>query len=44
MDRDFIETVVYLDNDYPSRWIDNRAGYPDKIAQYLHNKGLELKE
>jgi hypothetical protein len=39
-----IETVVYRDDSYPSMWIDDRAGYPDRIAQYLQNKGLGIKK
>jgi hypothetical protein len=39
-----IETVVYRDDEYPSMWIDDNRGYPDKIAQYLQNKGLIIKK
>jgi len=37
-----IEIVVYRDSNYPSMWIDDSAGYPDKIAQHLKDKGLKL--
>lgn len=34
--------IVYRDSNYPSMWIDDSAGYPDKIAQFLKNRGLTL--
>jgi len=37
-----IETIVYRDDRYPSSWISDRDGYPDRIAQYLRSKGLEV--
>ncbi|MEM0328520.1 MAG: hypothetical protein QXN53_08115 [Thermoproteota archaeon] len=42
--KEVIETIVYRDDNYPSMWIDDRAKYPDRIAQYLQNKGLEIKK
>jgi len=37
-----IETIVYHDDRYPSSWISDRDGYPDRITQYLRSKGLEV--
>lgn len=34
------DLAVYRDPDFPSSWIDDKAGYPDKIATFLSGKGL----
>lgn len=36
------DLAVYRDPDYPSCWIDDKAGYPDRIASFLESKGLPL--
>jgi hypothetical protein len=42
MIQDEVEAVIYRDERYPSMWIDDSAGFPDKIAQYLRGKGLKV--
>ena len=37
-----IETSVYFDESYPSSYIDARKGYPSKIANFLHLKGIPI--
>jgi len=34
------DLAVFRDPDYPSCWIDDKAGYPDRIASFLEGKGL----
>jgi hypothetical protein len=36
-----VELVVYRDRKYPSVWIDDKAGYPDKISSFLEKKGFQ---
>jgi hypothetical protein len=33
---------VYRDDRYPSCWIDDKSGYPDRIASFLKSKGLRV--
>ena len=35
-----IELAVYRDANYPSSWIDDSAGYPDKISSFLVSKNF----
>ena len=37
------ELVVYRDESYPSAWLEDRLGHPDRIASFLGKKGLVLK-
>jgi len=33
---------VFRDEHYPTSWISNEAGHPDRIASFLRNKGLTV--
>lgn len=37
-----IKCVVYRDKEYPSSWIDEKAGSPGKIAEFLEKRGLRI--
>jgi hypothetical protein len=37
-----VETVVYFDPDYPSKWINKKKGYPQRIAQNFSVRGKRV--
>jgi hypothetical protein len=36
------DLFIYRDPDYPSCWIDEKAGYPDRIGSFMKQKGLHV--